>query len=80
MKLLLFLALALSAADGKPLFRVLDAVARRGSERCHEASLLSCDRVALDVDALVNEEKVTLPQGLELTRRVSRLQSTVGKY
>jgi len=68
MKLLLLLAFALPAVQGKLLLRTLTTEGRQVIEKCHDNFFLSCEKVALDLDALVQEERVTLPSGLQLTR------------
>jgi hypothetical protein len=68
MKLLLLLAFALPAVQGKILLRSLTTGGRQVIENCQDNFFLSCEKVALDLDALVQEERVTLPLGLQLTR------------
>jgi len=66
MNLLFILALTLPIVQGKLLFHSLRV--RLEDEKCLQKSFLSCEKVELDMDALVNDEKVSLPLGFELIR------------
>jgi len=74
MKFLFILALTLPIIQGKLLFHSLGA--RLQDEKCHPKSFLSCEKVELDMDALVNDEKVSLPLGFELIRYIGWKKSS----
>jgi len=66
MNLLFILALTLPIVQGKLLFH--SPGVRLEDEKCLQKSFLSCEKIELDMDALVNDEKVSLPLGFELIR------------